>query len=145
VATQLVHEELERVGRRGSVEGVARVVNGLVGVRAELDPTLLERVDQLVELVAVELERLGELVEDCGVEEAVLLRLLEGCLDCMVVRDRADRKLLSDATRAFCGRTKDATADARPDTRNDAGARTIPAWYKSESCSISSSRSSSPG
>jgi hypothetical protein len=48
-----------------------------------------------VQLVAVQLVRLGEVVEDGSVDEALLLGLLERGLNCVVVRDRADRKLLS--------------------------------------------------
>jgi hypothetical protein len=68
-----------------------------------------------VQLVAVQLVRFGEVVEDGGVDEALLLGLLERGLNYVVVRDRADRKLLSvGAARASFAARLNAAADARP-------------------------------
>ena len=80
VAPDLLHEELERVGRRdGEVAVDVGRLRLAAAVVAELDAAALDLLVEVLELVLAELERLDELVHLGVLEALVLLAAVEQC------------------------------------------------------------------
>jgi hypothetical protein len=132
ILADLLQEQLERVGGRDG-EVVVRIGDLLRNVApavvAELDPAVLDLVEERLDVVFVEVDRLDELVQLGQLDAAAVLTFREEVCDALLIpsfSSRCDRSALPNRGPCLCSRWPENVCGESTRRTKERGAGALP-------------------